>query len=135
MLLNECSQYTNAQTAIENAERTARCRQWLGPNQPGVATGAVTRTSPRKPRRARRADDNTPAEQAPTAPAPPPSQSAPPPPPPPASNKLDPRDLLDRLLPPGIGDNLPPALRPKNGSSPASSAASERNLLAYLLGP
>ncbi len=136
VLLNECSQYTNAQTAIEHPERTARCRQWLGPNQPGVTTGAVSRTTPDKPRNAPRAGTPAPAGEAPAAPDP--GQSAsPPPPPPPASgsNRLDPRDLLEKLLPPGLSDNLPPALRPKHGSGSRSSAESERNLLDYLLGP
>ena len=135
VLLNECSQYTNAQTAVEHADRTERCKQWLGPNQPGVTTGAVAHTTPNKPRRAPRADEPAPAAQPPAASEPGASASPPPPPPPPGSNRLDPRDLLDKLIPPGIGDNLPPALRPKNGSSSPSSAESERNLLDYLLGP
>jgi len=136
VLLNECSQYTNAATAVDNPERTANCKQWLGPNQPGVTTGAVSRTTASKPRRAPRNADEKPAEQPPPAPAPTAPGSAPaPPPPPPPSSRLDPRDLLDRLLPPGITDNLPPALRPKNGSRSSSSAESERNLLDYLLGP
>jgi hypothetical protein len=136
VLLNECSQYTNAQTAIEHPDRTERCKQWLGPNQPGVTTEAVSRTTPNKPRRAPRAEERAPADAAPAAPEP--GQSATPPPPPPpssGSNKLDPRDLLDRLLPPDITDKLPPALRPKGGASSSSSAESERNLLDYLLGP
>ncbi|HEV2774759.1 MAG TPA: hypothetical protein VGV90_04140, partial [Solirubrobacteraceae bacterium] len=136
ILLNECNQYTNAQSAIEHPERTKHCRQWLGPNQPGVTTGAVSRTTPNKPRSRRRGDEKT-AEppQAQPAPTAPDSASAPPPPPPPPSSKLDPRDLLDKLLPPGITDNLPPALRPKNGSSTSSSSDGERHLLDYLLGP
>jgi ABC-type transporter Mla subunit MlaD len=134
ILLNECSQYTNAQTAIENPARTAHCKQWLGPTQPGVTTGAVSRTTPNKPRRAPQADDQAPAAEAPAATAPT-EPASPPPPPPPASNRLDPRNLLDRLLPPGISDNLPPALRPKGGSSSSSSTESERSLLDYLLGP
>jgi len=79
------------------------------------------------------ADEQKPAAGQPSAPAPAPAESTPPPPPP--ASRLDPRDLLDKLLPPGISDNLPPALRPKNRSSPSSSAASERSLLDYLLGP
>ncbi len=136
LLLNECSQYTNAQTAIEHPDRTARCRQWLGPNQPGVTTNAVARTTPNKPRSKSRGDERKPAAEAPAAPPPAPSASPPPPPaaPSPAS-KLDPRNLLDKLLPPGISDNLPPALRPKSGASSNSTAESERNLLDYLLGP
>jgi len=135
ILLNECSQYTNAKTAVEHKDRTDRCKQWLGPTQPGVTTGAVSRTTPNKPRGKPRADEEQPAADPPAAPGP--AQSAPPAPaPPPPSSKLDPRNLLDRLLPPDISDNLPPALRPKAGaSSNSSSADSERNLLDYLLGP
>ncbi len=135
ILLNECSQYTNAQTAVEHADRTERCKQWLGPNQPGVTTGAVSRTAPSKPKSAPRGEEKAPAAPPPPAAEPPPSP--PPPPPPPPSSKLDPRDLLDRLLPPDITDKLPGALRPKNGSSSSSnsSADSERSLLDYLLGP
>ena len=44
VLLNECSQYTNAKTAREHPERTANCKQWLGPNQLNVTGGAVART-------------------------------------------------------------------------------------------
>ncbi len=136
VLLNECSQYTNAQTAIEHADRTARCRQWLGPNQPGVTSDAVAHTTPNKPRRAPRDEPPAAEPSAPTAPEPGQAASPPPPPPPAPSNKLDPRDLLDKLLPPGIGDNLPPALRPKGGASSSSSNAdNDRNLLDYLLGP
>jgi ABC-type transporter Mla subunit MlaD len=135
VLLNECTQYTNAQTAIEHPERTKHCRQWLGPTQPGVTTNAVARTTPNKPR-SRPREDDTPSEPPPPAPAPAaPGAATGPPPPPPPSLKLDPRDLLDKLLPPGITDNLPPALRPKNGSSTSSGGDSERHLLDYLLGP
>jgi virulence factor Mce-like protein len=35
-LINECSQYTDAKTAREEAGRTRRCTQALGPNQPGI---------------------------------------------------------------------------------------------------
>ena len=37
-LINECSQYTNAESAREDRGRTERCNSWLGPNQPGVTT-------------------------------------------------------------------------------------------------
>ena len=50
ILLNECAQYTNAQTAIDHTERTEHCKQWLGPTQPGVTTGAVARTTPTMPK-------------------------------------------------------------------------------------
>jgi hypothetical protein len=133
ILLNECAQYTNAQTAIENKERTEHCKQWLGPTQPGVTTGAVARTTPSMPKAAQdKAADEAPA-QTPAAPAPPAPSDTPAAPPPPPSSKLDPRDLLDRLLPPDITDKLPSGLQPKNRSR--SSAESERNLLDYLLGP
>jgi ABC-type transporter Mla subunit MlaD len=138
VLLNECSQYTNAQTARENPERTKHCNSWLGPTQPGI-TSAVARTTPHKPRSAPRGADSKgePAAPSPAATPPPPAASPSAPPPPPSlTDRLDPRNLLDRLLPPGISDNLPPALRPKGGaSSSSSSAESERTLLDYLLGP
>ena len=95
----------------------------------------MSRTTPNKPRGKPRADEDQPAADPPAAPGP--AQSAPPAPaPPPPSSKLDPRNLLDKLLPPDISDNLPPALRPKGGANANSSSAdSERNLLDYLLGP
>jgi virulence factor Mce-like protein len=37
-LINECSQYTNAESAREDRGRTERCNAWLGPNQIGVTT-------------------------------------------------------------------------------------------------
>lgn len=135
VLLNECSQYTNAQTAIDHPERTAHCKQWLGPTQPGVTAGAVARTTPNMPKAAQDKAGEAPAE-APEAPAPAPAPTepaAPPAAPPPPSSKLDPRDLLDKLLPPDITDKLPSGLQPKNRSR--SSEQSERNLLDYLLGP
>ena len=129
ILLNECAQYTNAQTAIEHKERTEHCKQWLGPTQPGVTTGAVARTTPNMPKASPKQAADAPAE-APAAPSAPGDTPAPPPPP---SLKLDPRDLLERLLPPNITDKLPSGLQSKN--RPRSSGASERNLLDYLLGP
>jgi ABC-type transporter Mla subunit MlaD len=135
VLVNECSQYTNAKTAVEQAERTKRCNSWLGPNQPGVTTGTVSRTTPAKPKSTPR---RTPAKPAPAPPAPAPADQAPapapPPPPPPAPpppRSLLPgvKDLLDKLL-----RELPdvPNLLPRNS---ARSAESERNLLDFLLGP
>ncbi|HEX8105185.1 MAG TPA: MlaD family protein [Solirubrobacteraceae bacterium] len=38
LLANECSQYTNAESAKANPGRTKRCAGILGPNQPGVTT-------------------------------------------------------------------------------------------------
>jgi len=140
LLINECTQYTNAQTAREDPERTKNCNSWLGPNQPGITTGAVSRTTPNKPKPAPdKAPDPTPETPAPATPAPAdPAPAAPAAPPPPKSLLPDPKELLDKLLP-----DLPPLpnLRPRNNtrsaSSPsaASSEESERNLLDYLLGP
>jgi ABC-type transporter Mla subunit MlaD len=134
LLLNECTQYTNAQTAVTDKARTDRCKQWLGPNQPGVTVNAVSRTTPKKPKAAKEKAPDAPAPQAPAAP--PPAEQAPaaPPPPPPPSLLPDVKNLLDKLLP-KIKDL--PSLLPKQQarSTPAPSDASERNLLDYLLGP
>lgn len=134
ILINECTQYMNAQTAREHPERTANCNSWLGPNQPGVTTGEVAPTTRRNP--TKRPDEKadkppeTPAEQAPGAEGP----AAPtPPPPPPAELLPGAKELLDKLLP-----KLPdvPDLLPRNGPRSGSGASqSERNLLDYLLGP
>ncbi len=139
ILLNECSQYTNATTAREHPERTAKCKQWLGPNQPGITGGAVT---------ARAGDQGTTSSEsqrpeseapplAPGAPAPQPTApgatappAPPPPPPPPALPDVG--GVLDDLLP-GLTDNLP-GLKPGKRAA-ARSEASERSLLDYLLGP
>lgn len=130
VLLNECTQYTNAQTAREEPDRTARCNSWLGPNQPAVTTGSVSRTTRRKPTGTReRAPADRPA--APSAPQAPAEQSpAPAPPPPPAPLLPGAKELLDKLLP-----ELPdvPSLLPKGNGGRSSD--SERNLLDYLLGP
>jgi virulence factor Mce-like protein len=134
LLLNECSQYTNAATARDNAARTARCKQWLGPNQPGVTSGAITRTAPKRaPKRTPdrpTAPAGTPAPAAPEQPAAP----APPPPPAPAPAKplIDPKGLLDKLLP-GVTDKLKDTLTPPPKRAP--KADSDRNLLDFLLGP
>ena len=131
VLLNECTQYTNAQTAREDPERTKACNSWLGPNQPGITTGEVARTTKRKPRSgpdgkapdapaAAQPAPQAPADQAPATPAPPP---------PPAPLLPGAKDLLDKLLP-----DLPPLPNVLPGRS-ARSAESERSLLDYLLGP
>ncbi|MEA2244318.1 MAG: hypothetical protein QOD24_3874, partial [Solirubrobacteraceae bacterium] len=134
LLLNECSQYTNAATARDDAARTRRCKQWLGPNQPGVTSGAVTRTPPKgSPKRAPdrpAAPADTPAPAAPEQPAEP---AAPPPPAPaPAKPLIDPKGLLDKLLP-GVTDKLKDKLTPPPKRAP--KAESDRNLLDFLLGP
>ena len=139
VLLNECSQYTNAQTAREHRERTANCKGWLGPNQLGVTGGAVARgddgsssAGPSTRPESEAAPLAPPADPAGQGTAPPPP---PPPPPPPASPLPNPGGVLEDLLP-GLTDNLP-GLGPGKRSSRAAEAAeaSERSLLDYLLGP
>jgi len=134
LLLNECSQYTNAATARDEPERTQRCKQWLGPHQPGINVGVVRRTPPkpattRAPERGEQPADAPPAASAPAEPATP--APAPVPAPAPAKPLIDPKGLLDRLLP-GVTDKLPKLLPPPTRQP---SAKSERNLLDYLLGP
>ncbi|MBW3654336.1 MAG: hypothetical protein KY433_12320, partial [Actinobacteria bacterium] len=130
-LINECSGYTDAEEAREEPERTQRCSQALGPNQPGITTGAVSQTTPDKPSRRRARAPGAPQHSPPERNAPQVTGTAPPPP---RSLLPDPKDLLDKLLP-----ELPdvPDLLPRSGArSPSSSSdESERNLLDYLLGP
>lgn len=129
ILTNECTQYTNAQTARADPQRTKNCNSWLGPNQPGITTGAVSRTTPSKPEAKPEQAPDKPADTPATAP---PAEQAPaaPEPPPPPSLLPGAKELLDRILP-----DLPdvPGLLPRNGSR--ASDESERNLLDYLLGP
>jgi hypothetical protein len=134
VLVNECTQYTNAATARDNPARTQRCKQWLGPNQPGVTSGAVSRTTLKPPTQRAPKRPGKPAE-APAAAAPEqPAAPAPEPAPAPAPAKplLDPKDLLDKVLP-GVTDKLKDKLKPPPKRQP--KAASDRNLLDYLLGP
>jgi ABC-type transporter Mla subunit MlaD len=134
ILINECTQYMNAQTAREHPERTKHCNSWLGPNQPGITTGAVSRTTPNTPKAAPEKARDTPADTPATAPPAAQAPAAPPPPPPPPSSLLPtPKELLDKLLP-----KLPdvPNLLPRNSTRTSAGASdSERNLLDYLLGP
>jgi ABC-type transporter Mla subunit MlaD len=132
ILVNECSQYTNATTAREHPERTAHCKQWLGPNQPGVTSGVVARPEGEQSTASPSAKPGSAAPPlAPGAPAtePTPSATAPPPPPPPPPPSVG--GLLEDLLP-GLTDSLP-GLGPKRATR--RSADSERSLLDYLLGP
>jgi ABC-type transporter Mla subunit MlaD len=135
LLLNECSQYTNAATARNDPERTRRCKQWLGPNQPGVNAGVVTRRAPRRaPKRERRRTEKptqAPGAAAPEAPAAPAPAPEPTPQRAPEKPLIDPKGLLDRLLP-GVTDKLPKLLPPPKREPKADS---DRNLLDYLLGP
>ncbi|HEV7805989.1 MAG TPA: MlaD family protein [Solirubrobacteraceae bacterium] len=139
LLFNDCSRYTNATTARENPQRTKDCNEWLGPNQPGITTGALARSDATTSSGGGSSgegdgDGATPATAAP-APAAPGAPGAtapalpPPPPPPPPPLLPDPRELLDDLLP-GVTDRLPGA---KRGGQ--RTRDSERSLLDYLLGP
>ena len=134
LLINECSQFTNAKTAIEDSKRTDDCKQWLGPNQPGVTGGTVARKAGRttsSPPREREPGAAPPAADA-APPADPGATAAPPPPPPPPGSPLpDVDELLEDLLP-GVKDKLPKVLP---GRRDGRSADSERSLLDYLLGP
>jgi ABC-type transporter Mla subunit MlaD len=137
VLLNECTQYTNASTAVTDAGRTARCKQWLGPNQPGINASAVSRTTPHKRTPAAAKTPDAPAAAPPAAQAPPDAGATPPPPPPPPPPRRllpslpDAKQLLDKLLP---KIKLPPLLPNRNARSTASDD-SEGSLLDYLLGP
>ncbi len=128
LLVNECTQYTNAQTAIEDKVHTDKCKQWLGPNQPGINSGVVSRTAPRPPKQAApktKKEAPAPSTTMPTAPAAPPVA--------PAKPAINPKDLLDKVLP-GVTDKLKDKLTPPP-SNRSTSDSSDRNLLDYLLGP
>ena len=134
LLLNGCSSYANAQTAIEDKQHTQDCKQWLGPNQPGINSGVVTRKAPAPSAKRAPKRDKKPAPT-PTAPTPQPA-APPPPPPPPAAAPAKPnpaKDLLDKVLP-GVTDKLKDKLTPPPRRQPTSTS-SDRNLLDYLLGP
>jgi ABC-type transporter Mla subunit MlaD len=135
VLVNECTQYTNAATARDDPARTQRCKQWLGPNQPGINSGVVTRKAPKRstkraPKRSPETAAQAPPPAAPDQPATP--APAPPPAPAPAKPLIDPKGLLDKVLP-GVTDKLKDKLTPPPRRQP--KADSDRNLLDYLLGP
>jgi virulence factor Mce-like protein len=143
LLVNQCSQYTNAASARDDPQRTKACNQYLGPNQPGVTSGTLASTRREQPGAG--GPDTGSAPDAGTAPPVTESEEAPgttttpgaaPPPPPPPALLPDPRQLLDDLLP-GVTDKLP-KLKPGGGGRSAQrtrSRASEQSLLDYLLGP
>ena len=130
VLLNECTQYTNAESARKDHERTKNCNSWLGPNQPGITTDPVSRStrSKRRKKPASRPDKRPDSPAAPAPAAEQPAEQAPPPPPP--SLLPGAKELLDKLLP-----SLPdvPGLLPNNNGP--RSPASARNLRDYLRGP
>jgi virulence factor Mce-like protein len=127
LMVNQCSTYTNAETARDPAHRKA-CTQALGPSAPGIdGAGIVTRKPPtRSKKQAPKAD--TPAETPAATTQPAPAAPAP------APAKPDPaKDLLDKVLP-GVTDKLKDKLTPPPKRQPTSTT-SDRNLLDYLLGP
>ena len=131
LLINECTQYTNAETARDNPARTAHCKQWLGPNQTGGGTSVAARTPARSKKQAPKTDKQapeTPSTTTPTAPTAPAAPPAAPKKPLPSAN-----DLLNKVLP-GVTDKLKDKLTPPPKTR-STSDASDRNLLDYLLGP
>ena len=134
LLENECSQYTNGEHAREDPERTKDCRQWLGPNQPGVTTAVQARSEPPAKRTAPQpeSEDGEAAPQAQAVAPPADGDTAPTTPPPPPPELLPgARELLDDLLP-GVTDKLPGLGK---GGSDGRATDGEQSLLDYLLGP
>jgi phospholipid/cholesterol/gamma-HCH transport system substrate-binding protein len=129
LMINDCTPYTNAETARTDTAHTKDCTQALGPSAPGINDGTVTRKPPTRSRKkAPKAAAQPPAPA--TAATPPPAAAAPAP----APAKPDPaKDLLNKVLP-GVTDKLKDKLLPPPKRAPTSSS-SDRNLLDYLLGP
>jgi ABC-type transporter Mla subunit MlaD len=147
-LINECSPFTNAETARRDAERTRRCNAWLGPNQVGITTPDPTATAQQRSsgdqrtatRRAReRGEEPRRGEQpkrAPRAPAPAPAPAAPrgPAGPAPAVPQLPPTPQVDvQKLLDGLRQRLPGPAPKTPAREPADPQASA-DLLDFLLG-
>ena len=137
VLVNECTQYANAETVRAHPERTKHCNQWLGPSRPGIDGGAVARsgddatTAGPSTNPDSEAPPLAPPQAAPANPAQPAPQGAPAPTPPPPPGPLpDVGGVLDDILP-DVSDALPDLTPGKR----AASEDSERTLLDYLLGP
>jgi ABC-type transporter Mla subunit MlaD len=148
-LVNECSAYTNAQTAKSQPDRTKRCNSWLGPNQPGVTTADPTATAQarstagrKRKRSADRKAEDAPARTRPGTPAAPaPGQPATPSVPAPAvptpttpAPPVDVQGLLEDLVG-GLTGRKPAPQQPTQTqpqSPPSDDAA--KGLLDYLLG-
>ena len=130
-LINECTDLTNKEEALENRERYDRCFHGLGPNQPGITTpdpsaGGTQATATRA-----RRDRTEPASQAPAA-APEPETTRSldpeqPKPQDPAPSRPSLPDLLDDLpdLIPDLGIG---------GKDPRPNQAPSTELLDFLLG-
>ena len=141
VLPNDCSAYTNAQTARSNPERTKRCNAWLGPNQPGITTPDPTRSAQRASTRSAGGDDDARPEprtrerdrggERPAQPGAAPSSPAAPAPEQPKAPK--PPAGLDGLLD-GIEKVVPEVRVPDpTQASPEGDKAAE-DLLDFLLG-
>jgi virulence factor Mce-like protein len=158
-LVNECSGYTNAESAKKDPARTRRCNAWLGPNQPGVTTpdpsspaarravaragrdeGGRTRSRREAPREER--GQEAPREQQPSAPQQQdqgrPSTPAPQAPQLPKVPEVDLGKLLDDLrerLPSTPAPQAPSAPAPQAPSTPAPNREdAAQGLLDFLLG-
>ena len=128
LMVNQCSTYTNAETARTDTAHRKACTQALGPSAPGIdGAGPVTRKPPTRSAKPPKADKPSPAPAASTQPAAPAAPA-------PAPAKPNPaKDLLDKVLP-GVTDKLKDKLTPPPKRQPTSTT-SDRNLLDYLLGP
>ncbi len=131
-LINECSAYTNGDTALAQPERTERCAGKLGDGgkiEPEPAQGANTAESRRSESGARSArsvptQPGVPGATAENAPAPG-SQTSPSPAP------ADKPGLLPEIEVPGVGKVQVPGL---TSPSPQRDPGTTTNLLDYLLG-
>ena len=127
-LINECTDYTDAQEARADMERYKRCTQALGPNQPGITTADPTATSSparaakrTKQQRRRAQSDSGDAE---TGDGPAGSQPAP---------KADVPEIPGLPKLPDLLERLPEVQVPQTGSTPTAPSTSE--LLDFLLAP
>ena len=130
-LINECTDVTNKQEALEDMERYKRCFQGLGPNQPGITTPDPSASGTTQVRSARNRRDRTePASTRTPEPAPETTRSLDPEPAKPSAPPTSPKvPDLEELL-----EDLPQML-PDLGlrkDKPAPEPSTE--LLDFLLG-
>jgi virulence factor Mce-like protein len=162
-LVNECTGYTNAETAKAEPERTRRCNAWLGPNQPGITTpdpspavrassragrdrgrersSRRSRPGRRAPAPSARAPEQPAAPQAPgLSPTPPATTPAPAPAPAPGPAPAPQTPQIDvdvqKLLEDILGGlgGRKPAPEDKPAPSSSDSGKAAEGLLDYLLG-
>ena len=143
-LINECSAYTDAEDAKAEPERTRRCSQALGPNQPGITTPDPTAgpsepdQEDQPPDRRRKRNAGAPDGRGPAGDPKPSGDGGKP-------GALDVPGLSDLLknLPDVLGGNTPDALGGRTpdalgGRRPAAPDPGERpgtDLLDFLLAP